>query len=103
MGYGLPDGVQHVRLRAVASQARQDEDGGPRGRSRVGGAAVVVLPVQRDLTAVGRADTFAVGHILGGRLFHLKRFGEKKNHVHEGDVMICGSSLTCDKRRAVWT
>lgn len=48
----LLDHVQDVGLSAGAGQTGEKEDGGPCGRVGVGEAAVVVEPIQRDLSSI---------------------------------------------------
>lgn len=62
MASGLADGVEHIPLPAVPRQTREDQH---RGTSRglwVGGADLIVHPVQRDLASVGCTDEFTVAH-----------------------------------------
>lgn len=61
MAGDLADGVAHIPLLAVPRQAWEDQH---RGTSRglwVGGADLIVYPVQRNLASIGCTDEFAVG------------------------------------------
>lgn len=53
--------MEHVPLPAVPRQAWEDQHGGTGGGLWVGGAGLIVRPVQRDLSSVGRTDELAVG------------------------------------------
>lgn len=60
MASGLAYGVENIPLLAVPRQAWEDQH---RGTSRglwVGGAGLIVHPVQRNLAPVGCTDEFAV-------------------------------------------
>lgn len=60
MASGLAYGVEHIPLLAVPRQTWEDQH---RGTSRglwVGGAHLIVHPVQRNLASVGCTDEFTV-------------------------------------------
>lgn len=61
MAGDLADGVAHIPLLAVPRQAWQDQHCGTSRGLWVGGADLIVYPVQRNLASIGCTDEFAVG------------------------------------------